>query len=713
MRKFLSLFIIATLLIVPLNAFALEEGIETYSVRETPVFDADISSYMSGNAVITDKSSNGIKVDCSKCNALLGVESSGNSVIKYIGFNGGITENNANFTTFRMKDKKISALSDMTVEIWAKPQVTTADVSGGNGRVLFSVSKSNQNNSTFNATFTASKLKITANGKTAECDVSDYMNKWSQFTFTRKYNSDNTLNIKAYVNSVVLIDETFSDVTKETETDKYFYVGAYGSMVKEMFPTMFIGGISEVRIYSGELTETNIGLNYFDNAEKYNSSSDSEEEGQNTQKDLLFALQADGIKDVSGNNIAITSTGTVASSAYSGLNGDISFVNISNKSEIQNITFADSKLLNNKETTVEFYMKTPDFTDIEAPRIFTLANSNTANGSLYLEFNKNGVASVGKIVNKAETPVLQTADLREKLITDGEWTYVALTRKFDSIAKEIEYILYINGEKVGNGTATSAYSLGEKDEYKYTFGMTSTRNATERQNKGYNGGFSDIRIYSKVLTADEVKNKYANTFENYIDKNNNGKFTLEGTTDISRTDSKVNFKINGDTATDIKLTDALTGKEIDSQISYSDSIFKVDFGQYLKYGQKLKISSPSLTASNIVTVNKGNSQASATVINSDNMEITAPDGSKNYIIKLEVKNNGTAKANYKYSFALKDENGECIGFKNGSLSVNASDSDFAISSFNDTSYVKEIRIYVWENNGGIFIPVYNTPVTLK
>lgn len=700
MRKILSLLLTTALLIVPATAFA-----DTSNLA----FDADFSEFNSfeGETAnishkITDKSGNNLTVDYSKAgSAELKEEKSGENTLKYLSFTDG------NFAAFRVQNQKILGLDNMTVEIWAKPNIIAEKVAGDKNRVLFSVAKSSKNNASFYAALSDTKLFLTVNGNTAECSIADYMNKWSQFTFTRSYDGNGNVTVSAYVNSQQLINETFSGVTKETETDKYFYIGAYGTLSATQKSTMYIGGISEARIYSSAFSQADVGRNYLKQAQTYATDSATDPADPNipvVEEDsgVLFDLQTgDSISDLadsSENNIAVSKEGTLSLSTFKGVSGDVKYVKINGKTEDQSINFTDAKLLGNKKITVEFYMKAPDFTQrFDNAEIFKIAR-NDNHKSLVFTMGSDGSTSVKMKLDGDDINLVNTGSLKDKILEKGDWIHIALTRTFDEGTHKVLSDLYVNGEKVGSGEADYIYSLDENEAYKYYFG-----------NKNYVGGFSEIRVYGKILQETEIKSLYEQNVEKYTAVNSGELFELDGKTDISRNDLSLSFRLNSsETVSDVKFIDLVSGKDISSDISYNDNGFDVTFNQYLKYGQQIKVYSPFLNDYVLKNVSKGNASATVTVYNSKNREIKALDGSDSYIVIPELTVNGSAAATYKYSVVARDENGIAVACEGGSFSGTS-----AYVSLSDTKTAVTISVYVWENNGGTLVPVYGTPVIIK
>lgn len=711
MKKFLSLFLIMVTLLVQNCVLSAEP-------MQNMIFDMDISEYTNDTKKITDKSRNDISVNTTKCNAALTESSEPGDPARYLDFKGGVTEENGNFANFYINNIKELVPGEMTVEIWAKPTVTAADVEGGNNRVLFSVSIGNKSNSTFNATFTDSKLVVSVNGKETSCDVSEYMNKWSQFTATRSYNaSEQTATVTVYINSKKVINTTFTDTVYSDEEKHKFYVGAYGNIISREFSTMFIGGLSEARIYNGILSDADIQGNYFLQVQNYIVKPEEVEPNipdvdSGVIFDLSVGTKISELADVSVSNVAIETAGGVRIEQYEGMDGAISYVKTNNNNELQNISFISPKIINNEKTSYEFYIKVPEQSaeGVTVARPFVIY-SNEKKTPLFFEIRSDGGASIGRTEKGIEEKMISTQGLDYR--TKGDWVYVVITRNWDSKMQKLAFTLYINGEKAGAAVLDEILSVGDADgSVYYVGGMPSY--GTDAIAYGYNGGFSEIRIYNKELTASDIAEKYSSSVRKYTAKADSDIFELVGKTEISKVDTSLTFAVSGaEILSDIKVTDVRTGEEISAEVTSAEDGFTISFGQYLKYGQELKFYSPSLQKYEVKTVSKGTSEVNAKVYNSNSVEINKPNASDSYKVMLEIKNSGTSPMNYKYSVLAKDELSAAICFESGNVTLASGVNDRKLINLNGTKTANEIQIFVWEDFEGKLIPVYAVPIVIK
>ena len=88
----------------------------------------------------------------------------------------------------------------------------------------------------------------------------------------------------------------------------------------------------------------------------------------------------------------------------------------------------------------------------------------------------------------------------------GEWMHVVGTADYNGSNSYNSY-LYINGElnkSVIGGGASGNWGDGTSRP----FAVSSNVEATVQNNRGYNAFFGPVRVYSRLLTADEVKQNY-------------------------------------------------------------------------------------------------------------------------------------------------------------------------------------------------------------
>lgn len=88
----------------------------------------------------------------------------------------------------------------------------------------------------------------------------------------------------------------------------------------------------------------------------------------------------------------------------------------------------------------------------------------------------------------------------------GEWFHFVGTADYNGSNSYNSY-LYINGE-LHSSTIGGSASGNWGDGTSRPFAVSSNVEASVQNNRGYNAFFGPVRVYSKLLTADEVKQNY-------------------------------------------------------------------------------------------------------------------------------------------------------------------------------------------------------------
>ena len=88
----------------------------------------------------------------------------------------------------------------------------------------------------------------------------------------------------------------------------------------------------------------------------------------------------------------------------------------------------------------------------------------------------------------------------------GEWFHFVGTADYNGSNSYNSY-LYINGE-LHSSTIGGSASGNWGDGTSRPFAVSSNVEATVQNNRGYNAFFGPVRVYSRLLTADEVKQNY-------------------------------------------------------------------------------------------------------------------------------------------------------------------------------------------------------------
>lgn len=735
MRKILSLLLTLAMLIVPTSVFAeTDYSISAYAVAETPVFDADFSA-LATNGQISDKSSNNYSVVVNLTKDEGKTETIGTNAIHYVHFGGNKIGDSPKFGNFKLDNNVLTGLDNMTLEFWTKPDVWDAQT---NEKVLFAVAKGAKGNSSYDASMTENEegkvLTVRLNQvNTVSTDITDYMNEWTHFVFVRSFDAENsTATVKVYINGAEKINETFENVTKEDESEKFLRVGTYGDNTALQLKYTYRGDIAETRVYNSALEVENINRNYLVQGAKYIESEPEPEppvdpdDPATDENKILFDMSVGDtlaeLKDVSGNNIAINTSSGVTIEKYNGGQGNINYVKTDNTAGLQYIHFTDPSLLNQRETTVEFFMLTPKLESYPNPFIL---GSNAINFSVGFELSFGGGTNVYDSFllyandNGSRLNYSNVGGIRNVLsgnsgaINGGNWTHVAITRELDTSNQSATVKVYFNGNLFVESTKTGSV-LVDKDNYEYNFGMAKNG---DRVNNGYNGGFSEIKVYKGILGEGEIKANFENSLAKYSPT------VLTSDTLFNRNTNALSFALNGvDLSFGYEFTFADFGnpdKKINGNVTKTENGFDVTFGQYFKYGQQIQFTLATKdNDGNILktfatkSVPKGDSEAEVSVIGTRGA-VTKPDGSSSYVVDFTVHNKGANSVDYKYTFVAKDENGAAVSCSSGTLNVAGGNSQGGYSVLENAENAKEIRAYIWENKNGILVPIYGLPLILK
>ncbi len=705
MRKILCLFMSLIILIIPVYAeelTVLPEELELMSAgnSDSLIFDADLSEYTVSSTVIKDKSATGATVEVISTPALK-TETINDNDIKYLDFNTGVV------TNFKSNDASLLGLDDMTVEIWAKPSVTD-----DNGRVLFSLSKTNKKTASFYAEMTTEAMTVCLNGQSAQCSITDYMDNWTHFVFTRSYDAENkTASLKVFADSEEVISETFEDILKEDESEKSFFVGAPGSSALQL-NYVFMGGVSEARVYNVSFDSTNAKVNYLTQSSAYRVKEQlPEEEPENPtgpkEEGLLFELEigdsVSDLKDSSGNEISVVTGGNVGISTYKGLGGDTQYVAFDGSSANAYIELSDERLLNNTDTTVELRMIMPEFKASSYPKYFSIGTGGSSSAkSLWAECGSDNEGYI--MLANSNLGNIRTNGVG---IYDSQWVHIVITRSYSELTKSATLELFLNGKSLGAKSFSNMETPGDNPAAKVYAGGASYNGGLDR----YTGGISEYRIYNKMLDGEEIKAKYENGLEKYTTL----PFVVSDGVYVERTASMANIKMIGglEPVSDISVTEALTKNPFAAMISQTDIGFDISFLQYLRYGLKLRLYSPSLDTYSYIEVEKGTTDVNADIYDENDIKVKKLNGSDLYSVNLNVKNTGTHSKEYKYSVIAKTSSKASVAIKSGVFAIDGGESDSEFFVLEGTKDATEIRIYVWESISGMLIPIYESPTVIK
>lgn len=707
----MSLTLIGALLVSPIYA-----DISLFEAADSLTFDLDISQR-------TDKSANNTAVTVK--NTFDGSETVGSNKIDYIYFN---SEKEDVVSSLRIPVTAAGGDSS-SFEMWAKPHGTDE-----NERVLFAISRSSLDNASFYASFKENTMTVFANGQSESADISKYMDKWSHFVFQRRY-ADGKTYVEAYINANPVITMEF-DGEKEDESKKFVYIGSSASAVTQI-KNVFRGNLAEARIYSKFLTESDIFGMYTDKSDFYGLSgeeptptpvptatpapTDSPDPGEPTPTptvaptptpatakgiildvDLSEYSGGDSLTDKTGKTVKIN--GNPEIKTQKGIGKTFSYLyfdgNAGKDISIEGSSFA--QISNLDRTSVEFWYQ-PCVVANKWSKFFSITAGAANGGSWWCE---NGMADGGGyfICQQGSKQAFRA----NQAVTNGAWTHAVVTREFDSTAQTVSYKGYINGELVNSGTVTGVSRLNDVGAMRF--------GSIGGGADGQVGGFGQIRVYDEILSNDKVSELYEDEKSRYTEP----VFTPVSD-EISRTAGEIVMKAeNGYSVSDIlkgtiTVTNAATGEKFlnASSAQTGEDEFTVKFGQYVKYGDTIKISSSYKNAYNFAYVTKGTSSAEIKLYNSDNREISTVDGQSRIRAMIKLTNSADTPCDYRYTVIAKTENNAAISAKSGEISVSGNSTENIIETLSDLENVKYVWLCVWEKNGSALIPIYAMPKTIN
>lgn len=651
-------------------------------------------------------------------------ETVGKNKIDYIYFN---SEKNDVVSALRMPISTADGDSS-SIEMWAKPYGTDE-----NERALFAISRTTVDNASFYAAFKENTMTVFLNGQQKSIDVSKYIGKWSHFVFQRKY-ADGKAYVEAYINANLVMSMEF-DGEKEDEGKKFVYIGSFGTLPTQL-SRVFRGNLAEARIYSKLLTESNIFGLYTDKCDLYGlgeeeptptpivpttSPTVSSDPGEETpaptieptatpipSKGIIFDMdlsEYDGsqtmLTDKTGKAVKINGNpqikiqnGIGKTFSYPYFNG-----NAGNNISIEGSSFA--QISNLDRTSVEFWYQ-PCVVEDKWPKFFSITSGAANSGSWWCE---NGTSDGGYFICKqASTSAFRT----NGVVTNGVWTHAVITREFDSAADTVSYKGYINGELIGSGVVSDTSALSDSGAMKF--------GSIGGGADGYTGGFSCIKIYDKILSDTDVLKNYENEKSLYTSP-----VFVPVSGEISKTEGEIvmrtesGFNVSDILSKGITVTDAQTGEKFlnASAVQTGGDEFTVKFGQYVKYGDSIRISSPYKDAYNFVNVTKGTSSAEIKLYNAENREISTIEGQNRIKAMIKLKNSADTSCDYRYAVIARAENNAAICAKSGEISVSGDSTENVVETLSDLENVKNIWLCVWEKNGSALIPIYAMPKTIN
>lgn len=696
MKKLLCLILSSFMLYMPAYA---DEIKLLGAIDKELLFDLDISEYSESNLKVSDKSGkNEIVTLRNKPEAKS--ELINQNEVKYVEFN---SKSNDIISNFRLAPANVCGLENSTVEIWASPSETDENV-----RTLFSVSKIDFESSVYYAGFSGNTMTVFANGISQECDISEYIGKWSHYVFVRSY-KDGKICVYAYINSkkVITIE---SEGEKQSESDKYFYIGAPGNFSTQL-PHVFRGGVSEARIYGTAFSEDTALFNYIEQAEKYGLLSPEEPDitdPPENEGELLFDLEVDKIpensKDKADSTVTFSNNEDVTSGSFMGIEGNFDYLHFKDeeKTAAQYLQFDGKNIKNKDSLSIECWAR-PNDIGTGYGNIFVFTNSNSANAFLRLSCFEN------KISFMENSGTAQRVDVKGDSYV-GKWNHFVVIRNYNSETSEVELSGWINGKKV-IGNSTPYKSKVDETEAKYGIGGVS-----KLLIESFIGDIAEFKVYGKELTSEEIQENYKKNLDKYTAPSffYDSSIPLPKDSDVVKMTVANGILVSELIAKGITVSNAETGKQIYTLLGDTDDeSFTLNFRQYLKYGMKLKLYSDSLDIYNNIETERGSTAVTASLHDENGVKITRPDGQEKLKINLTIKNNGSKDKEYRYAVIAKNENNASVSALSGKYTISAEDYEKSILTLLNTKNALKLYIYVWEADEVSLTSVYDMPIKIE
>lgn len=338
-----------------------------------------------------------------------------------------------------------------------------------------------------------------------------YNHKWAHVALTRKFNDDNTITYKLYIDGTKQGENTIEG-SHDTVTDagsNLCFGGSYWAA-----DTYYTGGYGEIKMYSKILSDDVIANHYTEKKSLFKTVED----------DLKLDINMDNIpnfKDNAGNADSFWTEGITAENKDAW--GGKSYLKFDGTKK-EYVAFGAQQanganaVINNKDISVNFWLYTNDNTTAQS--VFSLAEGTKADTSWRLQIENGALrqygrdAALGKLVD----------------IENGEWANVVITRSYDETTKTAEYQTYVNGKLYDTSEQTFDEGLAEKYVF---FGDNYWRSEL------FDGGLAQVKVYGSILPAAYIASTYNNEKETYKD---NGVLTVtkyEFTNDLEETISQI------------------------------------------------------------------------------------------------------------------------------------------------------------------------------
>lgn len=312
--------------------------------------------------------------------------------------------------------------------------------------------------------------------------------EWAHLALTRKFNDDNTITYKLYIDGVKG-GETTIEGNHDTVTDKgnLCFGGSYWAA--DMFYT---GGLGEIKMYSKVLSDDVISSHYAEKKALFKTPENDLKLDVNFDNIPSFTDNAGNANSFWTNEITAEDKDTLGEKSYLKFDG----------TKKQYVAFGAGEtnganaVLNNKDITLNFWVYTNDNT--KAQSVFSFGEGTKADTSWRLQIENGALRQYGR-----DTALGKPVD-----IENGEWANVVITRSYDENAKTASYQTYVNGKLCDTAEQTFDEALDEKYVF---FGDNHWRTEC------LDGGLAQAKVYGSIVPASYIAATYANEMKTYED----------------------------------------------------------------------------------------------------------------------------------------------------------------------------------------------------
>ena len=338
--------------------------------------------------------------------------------------------------------------------------------------------------------------------------------QWAHLALTRKFNDDNTITYKLYIDGVKGGETTIdgNHTTVNDDGSNLCFGGGYWAA-----DTFYTGGFGEIKMYSTVLSDTAIANHYAEKKALFKTPEDDLKLAVNFNNIPTFTDNAGNADSFWTDGIAVEDKDTLGEKTYLKFDG----------TKKQYVAFGAQQtnganaVLNNKDITLNFWVYTNDNT--KAQSVFSFSEGTKADTSWRLQIENGALRQYGR-----DTALGKPVD-----IENGEWANVVVTRSYDENAKTASYQTYVNGQLCDTASQTFDEVLDEKYVF---FGDNHWRT------ESLDGGLAQVKVYGSILPASYIAKTYANEMKTYED---NGVLSVTETEFVDDMDNNPIDQISG------------------------------------------------------------------------------------------------------------------------------------------------------------------------